>query len=356
MTTIEIDGLTVRKQASVVLHDVSVCVGSGRVLALLGSSGSGKTTLLRALAGLDRVESGTVAFGDRDVTHAEPGDRNVALVFQEPVLFPKRNVRRNISFPLEIDHQPADEISKRVGAEARALHIESLLRRRPEQLSAGEAQAVQVARALVKQPAVLLLDEPFAQVDAHQTATLRREVMLIQRGFGVTTVVAANEPADAMLMGDEIAVLDDGRLVQVDEPLAVYEQPRTVSAALLTGAADVIEVGVTGDGSGSWLNREGLRVRAWSPALEPYRGRRLQMVVRPEWWELDPNGVIEAEVVRVGITGPVTSLWCTVGGRPMTVTMREPAAVDVGDRLRLRLARFVLIDPLTGQRILTTRA
>ena len=109
MTTIKIDGLTVRKRANTVLHDVGLRVESGRVLALLGSSGSGKTTLLRALAGLDRVESGRVVFGDRDVTDAEPGTRNVALVFQEPVLFPKRNVRRNIAFPLEIGHQPVDE-------------------------------------------------------------------------------------------------------------------------------------------------------------------------------------------------------------------------------------------------------
>ena len=142
----------------------------------------------------------------------------MAFVFQQPVLFPK-TVQRNIAFPLEVDHQPADEIRKRVGAEARALHIEMLLRRRPRQLSAGEAQAVQIARALVKQPAVLLLDEPFARVDAHQTAQLRREVMLIQRGFGVTTVLAANEPADAMTMGDRIAVIEDGRLVQCDAPL-----------------------------------------------------------------------------------------------------------------------------------------
>jgi len=351
MTTIEIDGLTVRKQANVVLHDVRMRVESGRVLALLGSSGSGKTTLLRALAGLDRVESGTVTFGDRDVTAAEPGDRNVAFVFQQPVLFPKRNVRRNISFPLEIDHQPVDEIRKRVGAEARALHIETLLRRQPKQLSAGEAQAVQIARALVKQPAVLLLDEPFARVDAHQTVQLRREVMLIQRGFGVTTVIAANEPADAMSMGDDIAVIEDGRLVQCDVPLAVYGRPRTVNAALLTGAADVIEVEVTGGGSGSWLVRPGLRVRSWSPALEPYRGRGLQMVVRPEWWQLDPNGLIVADVVRVDRAGPATSLWCTVGGRPMTVTLTAGALVGVGDRITLRLGQFVLVDPRTGERI-----
>ena len=201
---------------------------------------------------------------------------------------------------------------------------------------------------------MLLLDEPFACVDAHQTAQLRREVMLIQRGFGVTTVLAANEPADAMTMGDRIAVIEDGRLVQCDAPLAVDGQPRTVNAALLTGAADVLEIEVAGDGRGSWLVRPGLRVRSWSPAVEPYRGRRLQMVVRPEWWQLDPRGLIEADVVRIDRAGPTASSWCTVGGRPMTVTMPSGAAVDVGDRIRLRLDEFVLIDPRTGSRIATT--
>jgi ABC-type sugar transport system ATPase subunit len=350
MTAIAIDGLTVRKGGDAVVHDIGLRVGSGRVLALLGSSGSGKTTLLRALAGLESVAGGTVAFDDRDVTESEPRARNVAFVFQQPVLFPK-TVQRNIAFPLEVDHQPVDEIRKRVGAEARALHIEDLLLRRPDQLSAGEAQVVQIARALVKQPAVLLLDEPFARVDAHQTAQLRREVMLIQRGFGVTTVIAANEPADAMTMGDEIAVIEDGRLVQCDVPLEVYGHPRTVDAALLTGSADVIEVEVTGAGAGSWLVRDGLRIRAWAPALEPYRGRRLQMVVRPEWWQLDPNGVIDADVVRIDLAGRPMSMRCTVGGRPMTVTVPPSATVDVGDHIRLRLARFTLIDPRTGYRI-----
>jgi len=198
---------------------------------------------------------------------------------------------------------------------------------------------------------VLLLDEPFAQVDAHQTATLRREVMLIQRGFGVTTVLAANEPVDAMAMGDDIAVIEDGRLVQFDEPLAVYEQPRTVNSALLTGAADVIEVEVTGDRDGSWLVRPGLRIRAWAPALASYRGRELQMIVRPEWWQLAPHGLIDAEVTRVAGAGPTATLWCTVGGRPMTVTMPSNVDVTAGDRIALRLERFVLVDPRSGDRI-----
>jgi ABC-type sugar transport system ATPase subunit len=351
MTTIELHELTVTKGGVDLIRDLDLRVESGAVLALLGSSGSGKTTLLRAVAGLDRVAGGRVVFDDRDVTGDEPSTRNVAFVFQKPVLFPKRTVGRNIAFPLEMDHRPIDQIRERVGAEARALHIESLLRRRPDQLSYGEAQAVQIARALVKQPDVLLLDEPFASVDAHQTAQLRREVLLIQRGFGVTTIIAANEAIDAMTMADDVAVIEGGRLVQVDAPLRVYAEPRTVNAALLTGDADVIEVEVTGDVDGSWLVRPGLRVREWRPAVAAHRGRRLQMVVRPEWWQRDPKGLIEADVVRVDRAGPTTALWCTVGGRPMTVKLSFETAVCPGETIRLRLDRFVLVDPRDGYRI-----
>ncbi len=351
MVSVQLDGVGVDKDGTAVLRDVSVEIGAGDVLAVLGSSGSGKTTLLRAIAGLDRVERGAVRFGGRDVTGEQPADRHVAFVFQRPVLFPKRSVRGNISFPLEIDHRPIDEIRERVGAEARALQIEALLRRRPKTLSAGEAQAVQIARALVKQPSVLLLDEPFANVDAHLTAQFRREVTLIQRGFGVTTVMAANESADAMTMADRVAVLEGGRVVQVAPPLDIYDRPRTVNAALLTGAADVLEVEVEHDGDGSWLVRPGVRIRVWAPALERHRGRRLQLLVRPEWWQLDPAGRIAAAVDRVERQGSHAALWCVVDGRPMTVKLDGSPAVAVGDQLRLRLDRYVLIDPRDGYRI-----
>lgn len=350
MTTVELRALTVRKEGTDVVRDLSVSVDSGSVLALLGSSGSGKTSVLRAIAGLDDVAAGRIVFDGADVTGAHPAERRVAFVFQEPVLFPRRSVGRNIAFPLEVQHRPLEEIRLRVGAEARALHIEDLLQRRPDLLSAGEAQVVQVARALVKQPDVLLLDEPFARVDAHTTAELRREVLLIQRGFGVTTVLAANEPADAMTMADRIAVIEEGRLVQLGAPISVYEQPATVNSALLTGQADVLEVDVTGDVDGSWLVRPGLRIRAWQPALASYRGRRLQLLVRPEWWQLDPNGTIDADVVRVAHTGASAALWCSVGGRPMTLTVRTAGSVGVGVRLRVRLDRYVLFDPRTGRR------
>lgn len=355
MQRVELVGVTVDSDVSdspPVLVSLDLSVDGGKVTALLGASGSGKTTILRVVAGLQRPSSGTVRFGGRDVTRVEPPDRNVAFVFQQPVLFARRDVRRNISLPLEFGRRPADEIRKRVTAEARALHIESLLERKPSELSDGEAQVVQVARALVKQPDVLLLDEPFSMLDAGQTAQLRREFALIQRGFGVTTLLAANDPLDAMTMADDVAIVDGGRIVQTGLTADVYERPDTVAAALLTGSADVLDVAVEGDELGSWLVRAGLRVRVWAPAIARLRGRSAQLVVRPEWWDLDERGAIEADVVRVQRWTSTTSLWCRVGGQPMTVKLNPDSPTPAeGDHVRLRLRRFVVVDPSTGRRV-----
>lgn len=350
MASLELSGVTIRKGGVPVVHDVDLSVEHGTILGVIGPSGGGKTTLLRAVAGLDRPEPGTVSFDRTDVTSMPPSDRNVAMVFQQPTLYPNRNVRRNIAFPLEVRHQPAAEIRQRVGAEARALRIEALLETSPKRLSEGEAHVVQVARAMVRTPSVLLLDEPFSTIDADLAATLRREIMFLQRGFGVTTVLATNEPLDAMTMADRLAVLEDGRVTQVADPLEVYSNPVSVAAAQVTGQADVFEVRVEGDHDGSWLVHPGFRLRAWQPALRRHAERRLQMIVRPEWWQIDEHGPATVTVERMH-PAP-RALWCRAGGRPITVSLdRGAAQVREGDRLTLRIDRYVLIDPLDGFRL-----
>ncbi len=354
VTPIELEGVTVRKGGTDVLRGVDLTIEPGDVLGIVGSSGSGKTTLLRAIAGLDPVTDGWVRIGCLDVTTAPPAERGVAFVFQQPALYPKRSVGRNISFPLEVRHDPLDEIRQRVGAEARALHIESLLQMSPRALSAGEAQLVQIARAMVRAPDVLLLDEPFAHLDDGRASLIRRELSLIQRGFGVTTVIATNDALDAMAFSDRLAVIERGRITQIGAPLDIYEHPLTASAALMTGDADVIEIQVQTDVEGAWLVHPGFRIRAWAPALRRHAGRRLQLVVRPEWWHVDERGHIRATIDRVQRLGTATSLWCRVGGRPMTVKLAGsaygsgPGRLREGDTIGLRLERYVLLDPIDG--------
>lgn len=224
-----------RAPAVEVLRGVDLDVGDGEMVVVVGASGAGKTTLLRVVAGLDPVAAGSVLMDGADVTAADPGTRDVAMVFQYPRLLPDRNVGRNVAFPLEVRQQTAEEIRTRVGAEARALHIEALLERSPEHLSVGEAQLVQIARALVRVPAVLLLDEPLARLDAQVRERMRRELRMLQQGYGVTTLVTTNDWREAMALSDRLVVLDEGRVVQTGAPMDVYREPVSLVAAHLTG-------------------------------------------------------------------------------------------------------------------------
>lgn len=353
MTSVELDHVAVTQRRVAILRGIDLRAESGTVLGLIGPSGSGKTSALRVIAGIDRQSSGTVRFDGVDVTDRAPRERNVAMVFQSPALVPSRSVARNIAFPLELRRATAEEIRRRVGAEARALHIEALLERSPSRLSAGEAQVVQIARALVRFPDVLLLDEPFAHLDAHRAEAIRTELTMIQRAVGVTTVIATNDRLDAMVLCDRLAVVEAGRITQIGTPLEVFDAPRTAAAALMTGDAEVLEVRIVTDGLGAWIQHDGFRLRSWRPALIAHDGRRLQMVVRPHWWRLDERGPVSATVERMQRLGPVTTLWCRVGGGRITIATHGSLGehLTTGGHVMLGLERFVLLDPRDGHAI-----
>jgi len=217
------------------LDGIDLEIADGEFVGVIGSSGAGKTTLLRVLAGLEGIDSGQVWFDDVEMTSVPPARRDVAMVFQQNVLLPHRDVRGNIAFPLEVRQYHDDEIEVRIRAETRALHIESLLTRPSGQLSEGERQLVQIARALVRVPSLLLLDEPLARLDAAQRQWMRRELVLLQEGYGVTALIATNDPVEAMTVPSRLIVLDCGRIIQTGVPLEVYDSPANLVAAALTG-------------------------------------------------------------------------------------------------------------------------
>ncbi len=350
MASVELAGVTVHKDGIEVVRAIDLFVDDGSVLAVLGATGSGKTTLLRAIAGLDPLSAGQIRFDGSLMNDVPTAQRDVAFAFQRPALLPHRTARRNIAMPLELRGDPIDQIRDRVGAEARAMHIESLLHRRPDQLSLGEAHAVQMARALVKQPRVLLLDEPFASIDPEWRSVLRRELMIIQRGFDVTTVVALNEPSDALAIADRVAIIEDGALVQIGSADDVYNRPRTVAAAHLIGPADALTVRIETDTDGAWITAPGMRIRAWQPELRAHDGRAFWMVVRPTWWELDPNGTVAATVESSVILFDDATIRCQIGSSTVSVatTRSIGGSMTAGDPIRLRLARYRLIDPTNG--------
>ena len=353
MPNVVVDGLTVRRGGTIVLDDESVVARAGRITAIIGPSGSGKTSLIRAIARLDPAEQGTIRFDGRDMTRQPPGVGASSLTFQKAALLGHRTVAGNVSFPLELRRVLEDEIEARVGGEAQALRIVRLLDRRASQLSVGEAHVVQLARALVGRPELLLLDEPFAAVDAERAAVLRLEVRMLQQWFGATVIVATNDPDDARRFADDVVVLEAGRLVQVGSARDVYERPDTVVAAQITGDASVDVVTVERADEGWSLVLDGVRVRAWAPVLARHVGRRLQMVTRPEWWELDDRGTVVGTVTRAPRWSGDTTLTVDVDGHSIAVGLPpgRGRSIEHGDPVRLRLSTWVLIDPLDGRRI-----
>jgi len=352
MARVDLDHLTVRSGTTTRLSEIVMSISQGEFVAVVGGSGAGKTSLLRAIAGLDRVAGGRILFDGRDVTRVTPGDRDIGMVFQSPALIGHLTARRNVSFPLDVRRLDAHEVSQRVDAEVRALRIEQLMDRDPATLSVGEQQMVQIARALVRVPTVMLLDEPFAALDDQLRRRMRAEVAMLQSGYGVTTLMATNDSADVQALATMVAVLDRGRLVQWGSSAEVRRSPATLLAAAVTGAVSFVDVRVVAAQQGFWLVRENpgggdlVRIRAWAPALAGYVGQTLVMAVRPEDVTISETGSVPARVER-SLPVSVGGLECSVAGAPVTVS--SPAAVSpgAGEAVRLRFDNFTLFDPAT---------
>jgi ABC-type sugar transport system ATPase subunit len=279
----------------------------------------------------------------------------VGLVFQDPALFGHFSVGRNIAFPLEIRRQNAEEIRERVGAEMRALDIEDLVLRDPMELSRGEQQIVQIARALVRVPKVLLLDEPFAALDEPRRGRLRAEVSLLQEGYGVTTLMSTNDPPDVAALATSLVVLAAGRVVQVDRTSVVRRSPATLLAALATGPIAMLDMRVVADGGGYWLVRddsggEAVRLRAWTPALAGYVGAAVRVGVRPEDVVVAETGSIPAVVERSAVLHP-GGVICLVAGQRVTAMMQSGPACAPGEQVRLRVDHHTVFDPATDDSI-----
>ena len=218
------------------LAGVSLEVADGELLCVLGPSGSGKSTLLRVIAGLEAADGGSVRIGGRDVGRVAPADRDVAMVFQSFALFPHLGVADNIGFGLAARRVPAGERAERVRAVAESLGLEGKLERLPHELSGGERQRVALARGLVRKPAVLLLDEPLSNLDARLRDETRALLRRLHDAHGLTTVHVTHDQAEALSLGDRVAILRDGELAQVGEPEAVYDQPANRFVASFLGS------------------------------------------------------------------------------------------------------------------------
>ncbi|HJR45152.1 MAG TPA: ABC transporter ATP-binding protein [Actinomycetota bacterium] len=218
-----------------VLDAVDIEVPDGRMMVVVGPSGSGKTTLLRCIAGLERPDEGAVEVNGTDVTAAAPGDRDIAMVFQDYALYPHLSVRDNIAFGLRARKQSREDIDRAVDAAVARVELFIDLDRRPRNLSGGERQRVALARALVRRPSVFLLDEPLSNLDAELRSHTRVEIKRLQKDTNVTSVYVTHDQVEAMTMGDLVAVLDGGRIQQVGTPTEIYDRPATAFVARFFG-------------------------------------------------------------------------------------------------------------------------
>ena len=233
--SVRLSGVVKRHGTTTVLHGVDLEIRAGEFFVMLGPSGSGKTTTLRILAGLEAVSAGQVFIDDADVTHSEPGARDVAMVFQSYALYPHMTVAENIGFPLKMVGTPKDATARAVVDAASRVSIQHLLERRPGQLSGGQQQRVALARAIVRQPRLFLLDEPLSNLDAKLRLETRLELRQLQRALGVTTIYVTHDQEEAMTLADRVAVFMDGRIVQVATPREIYDRPAQVAVAGFIG-------------------------------------------------------------------------------------------------------------------------
>jgi ABC-type sugar transport system ATPase subunit len=218
------------------VRGISLDIRDGEFLVLVGPSGCGKSTTLRMVAGLEEATSGEIRIGDRLVNDVAPGDRDIAMVFQNYALYPHLSVRENMAFGLKMRGTPRGEIDRRVADAAAALSIEHLLDRRPRELSGGQRQRVALGRAIVREPAVFLFDEPLSNLDAKLRVQMRAELARLHRRLGTTVVYVTHDQMEAMTLGDRIVLMNHGVIQQVDEPLAIYRRPANRFVASFIGS------------------------------------------------------------------------------------------------------------------------
>jgi multiple sugar transport system ATP-binding protein len=234
---IDLDGVTKEFGAGVVAVDnVSLTIDDGEFMVLVGPSGCGKTTLLRSIGGLERVTGGRILIGERDVTKAPPGSRDLAMVFQNYALYPHMNVRQNLGYALKVRRTPKREIRQRVDEVARMLGLEELLDRRPKALSGGQQQRVAMGRAIIRQPAAFLMDEPLSNLDAKLRVSMRASLQQLHSRLGTTTVYVTHDQVEAMTLGQRVAVMRNGRVQQVDAPQRLYDEPTNLFVAAFIGS------------------------------------------------------------------------------------------------------------------------
>ncbi|HEX5936571.1 MAG TPA: ABC transporter ATP-binding protein [Actinomycetota bacterium] len=336
MAEITLEGLTkIFRDGSVGIDDVHLTVPDGSLFVFVGPSGCGKTTLLRLVAGLEEPTEGRIVLGGDDVTDLSPRDRDVAMIFQNYALYPHMTAFENIAFGLRSRKMDKEDVGRRVARVASVLGLGPVLKKRPRQLSGGQRQRVALGRAIVRQPQVFLMDEPLSDLDAHLRDQMRGEIRSLQRDLGVTTLYVTHDQAEALTIGDHVAVMDEGLIHQIGTAHEVYERPVDLFVASFLGAPpmNLAEATIERDGGGSSIRLGADRIPVIDEVgLTP--GRPVIVGIRPEHLRParsgdDPASVLSVRVDRSEQVGATTDLWFAVDAP--TVRLDRSSDGDAAD-------------------------
>lgn len=352
MAEIRVERVTKLFKSLRAVDDVSLTIADGEFMVLLGPSGCGKTTLLRSIAGLEQIDGGRIVIGERDVTDLPPRKRNIAMVFQSYAVFPHMPVFENIAFGLRMQKMAKDEVRRRVTEAAELLHIDNLLDRFPAQTSGGQRQRIAVARALAMQPQVLLMDEPLSNLDALLRLEARAELKRLLNEIGTTTIYVTHDQVEAMSMGDRVAVMRAGKIVQVGDPLEIYDAPvdRFVGGFIGNPPMNFLPVSVDGRGDDARASLANAGSIPLGQAGAPRdRSGRLVLGIRAENVELVPagdDGVLRGRVLVVEPLGSHNLVTLQVGDEQLKATTRpeERLERDAEVGVRIDAARIVWLD------------
>jgi multiple sugar transport system ATP-binding protein len=337
-----------------VLKGINLDVRSGEFIALVGPSGCGKSTLLAIVAGLEKVTSGSIAIGDRVVNNVAPKDRDIAMVFQSYALYPTMTVRGNMLFGMEARGVPKAQREAALKRVSSLLQIDQLMNRKPGQLSGGQRQRVAMGRALVRDPALFLFDEPLSNLDAKLRVEMRGEIKKLHQQIGKTTIYVTHDQVEAMTLSSRIAVLNRGVLQQFDEPQKIYDHPANVFVAGFMGSPAMNFLPAT-IGKQS-LTLDGGATLTLANRKDAPEGQKVIVGIRPEHFTLGTAGSansIPAKVILVEPTGSETHVVSHFGGLEVTAKFFPNQAPRLGDAINLAvdMDRVCIFDAATEQAI-----
>ncbi|TNC48580.1 sn-glycerol-3-phosphate ABC transporter ATP-binding protein UgpC [Rubellimicrobium rubrum] len=329
MARIEMNGIGKAYGRVEVLRDVDLVVNDGEFVVLVGPSGCGKSTLLRMIAGLEPITLGTLSIGGRLMNEVPPRDRDIAMVFQSYALYPHMTVARNMGFPMEIARRSKSERAGPVARAAEVLGLQSLLERYPRALSGGQRQRVAMGRAIVREPAAFLFDEPLSNLDAALRVEMRLEIARLHRRIGATTVYVTHDQVEAMTLADRIVVMNGGRIQQIGTPMELYERPANRFVAGFIGSPTMNMVEGTPVPGG---------LRLADGTVWPAPAGATTMGIRPESLSLTPSALpgLAAELQVVERLGSDTNLYCETRGNGVLLA-RVQGNLDLGAGARVTL-------------------